>query len=651
MALYVIGFVFLFPAFHFGLILMIFGLSIMTMDESGNSEHSVDTRKSTPSGRISGIYAIRGRYIAAFSGIRKIGTLIYLASLVSLILSHEFVAVILFLIAFAVSGKDPLIKIFAQIRSKLTSFNPERWVNYFSNFLITIGVVFVIAALPIGLALSIDGKNTASRLLPLCVGIAFLVLGFGIRRRALWAGALGLGLTFFAFIETLNSVLKVTGGDISNLPHALFEKSFGLLLTWIFFFGFYAIFFPMIADRTKELTRGLEEKLKDTDDELKNTQVRLQRAETDVSQVSQSLEDERTKLKALFETTNEGIIIFDTKDVISYINPAYCSLYEIERSQWEGKIWHGIFGRPNMECINHSVAVCADKPCSSLRADRGEVIFRDDRGQIKKCVAFYTKEINNQNGEIISFMGLSRDVTLEREIDRMKTEFVSNVSHELRTPLTSIRAYTEMLMDNEGRDTKTQNEYLQIILDESERLTNLINDILDLSKMEAGKKVYKFQNAAPAEIVKKVAAVCLSEANKKEQKFSVNMPSEERTAFLDPDLLHQSIMNITNNAIKYTPKGGTISLCLEYRNDNYVISVKDDGLGISKEDQKKLFSKFFRVEGSLTRDIGGTGLGLALVKQIALIHHGDVIVESEIGQGAKFSLIIPWSFTPPLAGS
>ncbi len=598
---------------------------------------------------------------------QKLGWLFYMTGGIGMILSWCTTPLPLIFLGWLCSGIEPLKIIWKMIAAKFTDINPDRWVDWFGTLLILIGTLFILVAAAgpfIGLIVNIhagyaDGQGTISvgagkglpgvaalGLVPLMVGVCFIILGIGIRRRAMWAGALGLGFTFFMFMQACNSALVASGGHITHLPRAIAGQGVSLILSWFLFFGFYSIFYPLVSERIKGLAGALEGKLKAADEALQETRGRLEKAAHDAAQASRDLDDERVKFRALFENTNEGIILFDEHDTIIYINPAYCSFYEIERDEWLGKKWPGIFERPGISVCTDGASIDPDGAQNgSARPRRGEVTITDSRGEVRRRLAFYAKRITNAQGEVIACMGLSRDITLEREIDRMKTEFVSNVSHELRTPLTSIRAYTEMLLDDETDDPQTRKDYLQIVLDEAVRLTNLINDILDLSKMEAGRKTYKFTTVSLHGLVKKAATVISADIQKKGHVLDIRLPDADREAVCDSDLVHQSVLNLLSNAVKYTPDGGKISFELSYDSNNYTLSVSDSGPGISREDQKQLFSKFFRVESTLNRDVGGTGLGLALVRQIAHVHQGEAGVESEPGKGSTFRLTLP--FNPP----
>ncbi|NLI76887.1 MAG: PAS domain-containing protein [Candidatus Riflebacteria bacterium] len=552
-------------------------------------------------------------------------------------------------------------------------------------------------------------------LVPLFLGAFLLTVGWGIRKRALWAGVLGLCVTFFFLAGSVREMVAVSGGDPRLFVRALINGLPGLLLHWAFFFGFYSIFTPLLMARAKEMAGALEERLKAANENLAVTQEKLSAAETSAARTSRTLADERTVFAALFAATNEGIALLGPEGEIRYLNPAFQSLFELGSDPWTGKRWEEIFQRPFIQvqavvsaqggtraaatlgagaastagsqagvgrdgparagAVPDGAAEAQSAQTGAAQAETartgtaapeesapagpsqpgaaevaapcagpggGEAVLLDTRGMVKRRLGFYTKRVLDEAGQPIAVMGVARDITLEREIDRMKTEFVSNVSHELRTPLTSIRAYAEMLLDEEHPDPATAKEYVQIILGESERLTNLINDILDLSKMEAGRRVLHFQSGVPGTIVEKVVTVCRADAQHKNLHLEMTLPESGRTAVFDPDLLHQAVLNLVTNAIKYTPAGGRIEVGLRYATATYEIGVRDTGPGISVEDQKRLFGKFFRVENSLNREIGGTGLGLALVRQIALTHHGEVRVESEPGKGARFLLELPF---------
>lgn len=237
-----------------------------------------------------------------------------------------------------------------------------------------------------------------------------------------------------------------------------------------------------------------------------------------------------------------------------------------------------------------------------------------------------------------------RDVTREREISQMKSDFVSKVSHELRTPLSSINAYVELLVDGEAGDEAARREFYEIIKNEADRLSRLIDNMLNISRIEAG--IVKIDRTE-VDFVKTARAaveVILPQAKQKDISVHFKPPPLACTAMADADMMQQVLLNLLSNAVKYTPDGGRVTLTVE--NDDatgsVMLTVADTGLGIPPDALPRLFEKFYRVE-NYKRVAKGTGLGLALVKHIVeTVHHGQVAVSSKLGMGTKFTVTIPY---------
>jgi len=237
-----------------------------------------------------------------------------------------------------------------------------------------------------------------------------------------------------------------------------------------------------------------------------------------------------------------------------------------------------------------------------------------------------------------------RDVTREREISQMKSDFVSKASHELRTPLSSINAYIELLIDGEAADEESRQEFYKVIKTEADRLGRLIDNMLNISRIEAG-----IVRATPEEVdFAKLAKSCIDiiqpQAKLKDITVTLQNGPLACTAVADHDMVKQVYLNLLSNAVKYTPEGGRVTLSIE--NDDSTGSVlstiADTGLGIPPDDIDKVFDKFYRID-NYKRVAKGTGLGLSLVKQIVeTVHHGDVSVTSTLGLGSKFSFTIPY---------
>ncbi|MBS4197129.1 ATP-binding protein [Lederbergia citri] len=242
-----------------------------------------------------------------------------------------------------------------------------------------------------------------------------------------------------------------------------------------------------------------------------------------------------------------------------------------------------------------------------------------------------------RNNERVGTIFVHRDITKEHEVDQMKSELVSTVSHELRTPLSSVLGFTELLL-NKKITPERQHKYLSTIQKEAQRLTNLINNFLDIQRMESGKQQYEMANCRMGEITLDVISQFIHE-----KKHSIYLVDESVNDFIlcDKERLVQVLTNLVSNAIKFSPDGGTVEVTLRNNHNNLVISVRDEGLGISEKDIHTLFQKFKRIDNSERRKIGGTGLGLAISKEIIEQHGGKIWIESKERKGTTVFITLP----------
>jgi signal transduction histidine kinase len=235
-----------------------------------------------------------------------------------------------------------------------------------------------------------------------------------------------------------------------------------------------------------------------------------------------------------------------------------------------------------------------------------------------------------------------------KELDRLKSNFLATMSHELRTPLTSVIGYSEMMLEGLGGPlTDEQKEYLGIIMEKGENLLQLITSILDISKIEAGRVRLILAEADPAQLMRDAVATVLPLARKKGLKVSCE-PGELPRIHCDREKLRQCLVNLCQNAVKFTPAGGTISVAASVEpGDRLAIRVQDTGIGIPAEHRERVFDVFYQVDGSSTREYGGAGLGLAIVKSFVEAHAGKVSVSERVGGGTVFTLALP--IRPPAA--
>ncbi|MFP4083257.1 MAG: sensor histidine kinase [Candidatus Aminicenantes bacterium] len=241
---------------------------------------------------------------------------------------------------------------------------------------------------------------------------------------------------------------------------------------------------------------------------------------------------------------------------------------------------------------------------------------------------------------------LWRDVHREVQMAEMRSQFVSGVSHELKTPLTSIQMFAETLRLGRCKDAKIQAEYLDTIVNESQRLTRLLNNVLDFSKIEQGKRIYHREPASLYEVVESAARAM--EYPLSQQGFKIDIQTEKGLpkVEVDRDAIEQALLNLLHNAMKYSGESREISLHLRRKNGYALIQVIDHGIGIDPQEQKRIFEKFYRIPSPENERIVGTGLGLALVSHIVKAHGGQLELESEPGKGSAFSLFIPLEAEP-----
>ncbi|WP_169081475.1 ATP-binding protein [Paenibacillus sp. PL91] len=243
-----------------------------------------------------------------------------------------------------------------------------------------------------------------------------------------------------------------------------------------------------------------------------------------------------------------------------------------------------------------------------------------------------------RNGVKFGLLLVHRDITKEYEVDRMKSEFVSTVSHELRTPLASVLGFAELLLHRELKPER-QRKYVTTIHQEARRLTTLINDFLDLQRMESGKQMYELKSFSLMPLIQEVIEMQRMASSLHE--ITWQNDANESLVVADRDKLQQVFINLLSNAVKYSPNGGQIIVHSDIKDGKIVIRLTDHGLGIPKDALPHLFSKFYRVDNSDRREIGGTGLGLAIVKEIVTKHKGSIEVHSEFGQGSTFIVTLP----------
>lgn len=251
--------------------------------------------------------------------------------------------------------------------------------------------------------------------------------------------------------------------------------------------------------------------------------------------------------------------------------------------------------------------------------------------------------LHDQTNKVIGTLVVMNDVTRLRKLEKMRREFVANVSHELRTPITSIKGFVETLMDSDLDDKQQVQRFLKIVARQADRLHFIIEDILTLSRIEQGVEIEEISlfPSSIREVLKNAIQMCEVRAKEKNIDIFLHCPEEKMEGNINPELLEQAIINLIDNAVKYSPSDRKIEVEATEVDNGLKIDVADEGRGIPPEHIPRLFERFYRVDKARSRELGGTGLGLAIVKHIIIAHKGEIQVQSKIDQGSVFSIRLP----------
>ena len=377
----------------------------------------------------------------------------------------------------------------------------------------------------------------------------------------------------------------------------------------------------------KDIIEELEKKTK----ELEESRTALMNMLEDVEEARGKAEEEKNKTLTIINNFTEGLLLFDPENKLSLINPQAEVFFEVKSRD--------IIGRPVLELSTFPTI----EPLVRLVGGEIKGVFRKELPITEKLTLEVSTVPMMREEEKLGTLIILHDITREKIIERMKTEFVSLVAHQLRTPLSAIKWTLRMLLDRDlGPITEEQKDFVEKTYSSNERMITLINDLLDVTRIEEGRFLYK-------QILTDIGTLCQfvinsykDEVKRKKLKLEFKKPEKKLPpVMLDVEKMRLAINNLVDNAIRYTPPGGRVTVSLSYDKKEIEFSVKDTGVGIPKDQQERVFTKFFRGANVMRMATEGTGLGLFITKNIIEAHGGKIWFESEENMGTTFYFTIP----------
>ena len=370
-------------------------------------------------------------------------------------------------------------------------------------------------------------------------------------------------------------------------------------------------------------------------DELGVLSTAINDLSTKVEEAQETTESERRRLNSVLTHMTDGVIATDRRGIIVIINDKAMEMLNISQEMALG--------------VSILKVLKIDKEYTLRKLLENEDVISLDFSTEEMLVTLRGEFtlIQRETGFISGIVCVLHDVTKQEKIDNERKEFVSNVSHELRTPLTSMRSYLEALLDGAWKDPEIAPQFLQVTQEETDRMIRMIKDLLDLSRMDSNKETLDLEYLNVNELFDHVIRrfeMMIKSSDKSKKNFSIKREFTKSKLWVevDADKMIQVLDNIMNNAIKYSPDGGTITCGLVETNDSVIFSISDEGLGIPKRDLANVFDRFFRVDKARARSMGGTGLGLAISKEVVQKHKGKIWVESTEGKGTTFYISLPY---------
>ncbi|MCQ6278343.1 two-component system histidine kinase PnpS [Bacillus sp. EB600] len=338
-------------------------------------------------------------------------------------------------------------------------------------------------------------------------------------------------------------------------------------------------------------------------------------------------EMQQDRLSVLIENIGAGLILIDSRGYINLINKGYKEIFRVNPDDYLNRLYYEVIEYQEVCRLVEEIFITEQKVSKQMVLPLSIE---------RRYFDVYGVPIIGTNNVWKGVLLVFHDITDIKKLENMRKDFVANVSHELKTPVTSIKGFSETLLDGAMNDKKALEEFLTIILKESDRLQSLINDLLELSKIEQQDFRLNIHEFNIVQTLKDVITLISHKADEKNIAIQFDCNKERVLVEADMHRIKQVFINLFGNSIAYTPINGSVSIIVAELEHSVQITVQDTGIGIEKVEISRIFERFYRVDRARSRNSGGTGLGLAIVKHIVEVHRGKINVKSELGKGSEF---------------
>ncbi len=397
----------------------------------------------------------------------------------------------------------------------------------------------------------------------------------------------------------------------------------------------WAVPWPQIEQLVTQIARGERPPtfLVDGGAEAKRVGLALESIFARQEELDRQIAGRESGTQTILGVMQDGLLVVDTRRRITLMNRTFEKLFELRDPA---------IGVPLLEEVRHATLDwLIAETLRTGEAMRSELSLPDSRTRSERHIEVSAVPVKKAADETSGAVVLCHDITELKRLDQVRSDFVANVSHELRTPLSILRGYIEMLLDNPKTSREELARILAIMDRHSERLRRLVDDLLSLARLESSNASLELNSVRIEDLFNNVIRDWKEKLAAKNLKVAVDLAPDASTLRADETRLQEVLYNLLENAVKYSRENGQIQLRAAERGSELVLSVTDNGLGISKDDLPRIFERFYRADKARSRELGGTGLGLAIVKHIAQLHGGRVEAESELGKGTTIRVVLP----------